>query len=304
MWQGCCGWQCLFQLWKFTEFWRGSKNSGWCLTYDDIGNVIGVTDPNPDPLTNLGKSGFQYDGLSRLKAVTLADGSYGYAYNASGDITQKTTPQGSCTYAYDSTTYLLGSITGTCGETASSVIYDSLKNVRGKDGTALYTYNSANQLVRQNGTFYAEYDGNGNRFRSSMQQWNLNGSGAFSSVAYLNLFSKGGKNLAEVDHRVDTAGSFVKKNYRNHVYLGAAHLAYVDDCQINKNLAIGVCGDVDDDGDGLTYLQELDKGTYPFDKDSDHDGIPDYYDLFPTDPNPKFQLESAGGYRGSDLAHI
>ena len=178
---------------------------------------------------------------------------------------------------------------------------NSLKNVRGKDGTALYTYNSANQLVRQNGSFYAEYDGNGNRFRYSMQQWNLNGSGAFSTVSYLNLFSRGGKNLVEVDHRVDTAGSYVKKNYRNHVYLGAAHLAYIDDCQINKNLAIGVCGDLDDDGDGLTYLQELDKGTYPFDKDSDHDGLPDYYDLFPTNANPVFPLEAAGGYKGSSI---
>ncbi len=159
---------------------------------------------------------------------------------------------------------------------SSAVYYDSLKNMIGKNGDVPYSYNSANQLIRQNGTFYAEYDANGRRFRAETQQWNLNGSGAFASVPYLNLFNKQGKNLAEIDHRVDAAGNYAKKNHRNHIYFGGAALFEYDDCQISKNNALGICGD--------------------------HDGIPDFYDIFPTNANPVFPLEGAGGFKGSSIA--
>ena len=185
---------------------------------------------------------------------------------------------------------------------SSTLYYDSLKNMIGKNGDVPYSYNSANQLIRQNGTFYAEYDANGRRFRAETQQWNLNGSGAFASVPYLNLFNKQGKNLAEIDHRVDAAGNYAKKNHRNHIYFGGAALFEYDDCQISKNNALGICGDLDEDSDGLSYVQELDKQTFPFDRDTDHDGIPDFYDIFPTNANPVFPLEGAGGFKGSSIA--
>ncbi len=347
--------------------------------YDSVGNVIKVMGSGKDKkqLLNLNRSGFQYDGLSRLIGVTLPDGSYTYSYNDQGDITQKTSTADSCsyTYGYDPATSLLSAVTGSpgkpCPDAAIGVSYDELKNITGKNSQATeYAFNTKNQLIKKNGAEYARYDAMGNRFWSVIPQWKVDGIEALSNTPYLTLSNKGGKNLVEMDFfpqslsevqfiatgdplptgwfkriawdtkngsnnpivgmqvqftttsilpsgiavgkkyyvtgiqkimstyggkrwdgvsisetlngpdvYISDVGSGTQKassvpNTRNHIYLGGVHFS-ADDCQANKNFALGICGDVDDDGDGLSYEQEMDAGSYPFDTDSDNDGLTD-----------------------------
>ncbi len=124
----------------------------------------------------------------------------------------------------------------------------------------------------------------------------------FSGKNDLNNIAIDGGVLLLSYHRVDSGGGYVKKNYRNHVYFAGKRLISMDNCQANRNHALGVCGTEDEDGDGLSYLQELDKETFPFDRDSDRDGIPDFYDAFPTNANPVLPLEGAAGFKGSSIS--
>ncbi len=60
----------------------------------------------------------------------------------------------------------------------------------------------------------------------------------------------------------------------------------------------GSDADLDQDGDGLTNLQEQQSGTLPDNPDSDGDGVNDGVDYYPTDPNrsqnPYVKLDATG----------
>lgn len=106
-------------------------------------------------------SGFSYDGLDRLKAVTGNWGAGSFAYDDISNLTSQTLGSTSSTYSY-SPSNKLGSITGS---QSKSFGYDGRGNLTSLNGITL-TFNAANQLVSGNGATY-RYDGHNRQIKKT-----------------------------------------------------------------------------------------------------------------------------------------
>lgn len=249
-------------------------------TYDGAGNPTDISGT-----ADLSRNNIQYDGASRLLSVDMYGTNYGYTYSPSGDIGSTTVSnKGTCNYSYSSNR--LNSVSAGCRGRSYSISYDYSGNVAGT-GSSSFVYNQAGLIKSSNGSEYARYDLNGNRFLSYSNVWS---DSSLVKRELTSVYGKSGKLYSDMD-----AG-----NYRNYVYVAGQMIAAVDQCQSNTNYAAGMCPNADDDGDGLTYKEEVDLGSYPFDADSDDDGLNDKEELnHGTDPmNP--DSDHDGGVDGDD----
>jgi hypothetical protein len=171
--------------------------------------------------------------------------------------------KGTCTHSY--LNQRVSAVSAGCRDNSYSVSYDGAGNIS-NTGTKSFIYNQAGLITSSNGNEYAKYDLNNNRFLSFNE---VRAGEALQKREITSVYGKSGKLFSDVD---EAGGG---KNFRNYVYVAGQQVAAVDNCQSGNNFAAGMCPNADDDGDGLTYKQEMDFGSYPFDADSDNDGLVD-----------------------------
>ena len=122
-------------------------------TYDDIGNLTGVSAPNT-PWYN---RTFGYDALNRLEHAVGPFGNIDYSYDGVGNRLTKTVNSDIETYTYFTGTNRIQEITGPVAYT-----YDANGNITGI-GDKVLVYNQSNRLVRveENSDILGEYTYNG-----------------------------------------------------------------------------------------------------------------------------------------------
>jgi RHS repeat-associated protein len=146
----------LNRLTDLTSAWAGHFSLG----YDSLGRRTALNRPNAI------NTSYSYDSVSHLLSVLhqagggAIDGA-GYTYDGAGNRTSKTNYLNSTSeqYTYDAI-YQLTQVTQG-GSTAETYSYDQVGNRLSSVGTALYSYNSANELTSTSSATFA-YDYNGN----------------------------------------------------------------------------------------------------------------------------------------------
>jgi len=129
-------------------------------TYDDMGNVTGITDGlEPQYARTL-----SYDGIDRLKTASGQWGAGSIAYDPVGNITSKSIGNESLSYNYDATNKLL-SVTG---NKSFNYSYDSRGNVRSRGGRSYY-YDLSDRIRMVGNNITYDYDGNGLRVRKTVE---------------------------------------------------------------------------------------------------------------------------------------
>lgn len=255
--------------------------------YDAAGNVLSITDAR-DATQNVT---LRYDGMNRM---TGADGAWGvgtFAYDATGNILQKTLGSDSLAMSYDPRNRL-ASITGSRNRQYS---YDLFGNIAHRDGQS-FGYDGLGNLLFQVGTGISgetryQYDARGRRLATVK-----NGERQYS------LYANGDRLMYEANPSADT--------WQRNIYVGALlvarsekFIACYDDVDGD---GIPYCAEQeagmdpynpldaagDRDGDGLTNLDEYQRGTGINDADTDDDGIGDGLEVsFGMDP----KVDDAGG---------
>lgn len=234
--------------------------------YDGAGNPTAILDSVHAAGADLGRDNIQYDGVSRLLSVDMGGTNRGFSYTPTGDIqTMSVANKGTCTHAY--TGERITGVSAGCRDNAYAIQYDGAGNIS-NTGTKSFAYNQAGLIKTYNGNPYAQYDLNGHRFSAFNDVWVGN---AWQQRELVSVYSKSGQLFTDIDAAAGGAGG----NFRNYVYVAGQQIAAIDNCQSGHNYAAGMCPDADDDGDGLTYAQEMDAGSSPFDADSDDDGLTD-----------------------------
>jgi uncharacterized delta-60 repeat protein len=232
--------------------------------YDGAGNPTAIQDSIHAPGSDLDRNNIHYDGVSRLLSVDMGGTNRGYVYTPTGDVQAMTVAdKGTCTHSY--LNQRVSAVSAGCRDNSYSVSYDGAGNIS-NTGTKSFIYNQAGLITSSNGNEYAKYDLNNNRFLSFNE---VRAGEALQKREITSVYGKSGKLFSDVD---EAGGG---KNFRNYVYVAGQQVAAVDNCQSGNNFAAGMCPNADDDGDGLTYKQEMDFGSYPFDADSDNDGLVD-----------------------------
>jgi RHS repeat-associated protein len=143
-----------------------SVNSGGALglsyTYDNVGNVMGITDARPGMSQTFG-----YDNLHRLTSGSGSWGQVSYGYDAIGNRTAKTFNGSGSSYSYSPSTNRLSSISG--ADADSLILFDGNGNMT-RDKNGAYSYVSTNMMSRAtvSGIQYDYYyDGDGQRVRKT-----------------------------------------------------------------------------------------------------------------------------------------
>ena len=122
-------------------------------TYDDIGNLTGVSAPNTPRYNRT----FGYDALNRLEHAEGPFGTIDFTYDGVGNRLTKVTNGDTEAYTYFTGTNRIQEITGPVGYT-----YDATGNITGI-GNKVLTYNQNNRLIRveENNDILGEYTYNG-----------------------------------------------------------------------------------------------------------------------------------------------
>lgn len=183
------------------------------LSYDAANRIVGYT--HRDALTGAAAPGydqdFEYDGLGRLTAVTLAGGSmWEISYDANGNRTGVMRDGTGSAYTISGTSNRLTAIAATA---AKSFSHDAVGNTTAETGTGGYsaTYSLENRLATLTAggtTTTYTYNNLGQRVRKS-------GGTAASTVLY--VYDEAGKLLGEYD----SAGVAL----REYVWLGEEPVA-------------------------------------------------------------------------------
>lgn len=255
--------------------------------YDPAGNVLSITDGR-DATQNVT---LRYDGMNRM---TGADGAWGvgnFAYDETGNIRQKSLGSDSLAMSYDARNRL-SSISGSRNRQYS---YDMFGNIAHRDGQS-FGYDGLGNLVFQVGTGISgqtryQYDARGRRLATVK-----NGERQYS------LYANGDRLLYEANPSEGT--------WQRNIYVGALLIA-------RSEKFIACYDDIDGDGiphcaeqdagldpynpldaggdrdrDGLTNLDEYQRGTGINDADTDDDGIADGVEVsLGLDP----KIDDAGG---------
>jgi YD repeat-containing protein len=128
------------------------------LTYDQNGNITGVTDEASGPRDK----SFGYDALNRLTSATADHlwGTQAYTYDALNNLRTLQSGSQTSTYAYDATNRLTSISSG--GSPLVTYRYDTRGNVIGENTTNL-EFDQKNQLIQVGGTDTYAYDAAGRR---------------------------------------------------------------------------------------------------------------------------------------------
>lgn len=256
--------------------------------YDAAGNVLSITDAR-DATQNVT---LRYDGMNRM---TGADGAWGvgsFAYDETGNILQKSLGSDSLAMGYDSRNRL-ASITGSRNRQYS---YDLFGNIAHRDGQSFGYDGLGNLLFQQvgagsSGETRYQYDARGRRLvtvKGGERQYSL--------------YANGDRLMYEANPSDDI--------WQRNIYVGALLVArsekfiacwddvdgdgipYCAEQEAGMNPYNPLDAGGDRDGDGLTNLDEYQRGTGINDADTDNDGISDGLEVsFGMDP----KVDDAGG---------
>jgi YD repeat-containing protein len=258
---------------------RGRVNHSY--GYDHSGNLTKYVDHND---AQNSYASIEYDALHRLTGL---DGQTKLTYDAVGNILTNKLAGRNLTYQYDVNKRL----TAVTGDLSLDFSYDNRGNVS-DNGENTFNYDSANRLkkvVSQNQSFEDQiytYDGHQKRVRRQV--------GDHTDI--VTFYSKTGLQLAEDD--------LVKLEQKDMLYLGNTLVVTNKKCGNTDEDQDGIPDCIEDsngldktnpldstedqDGDGLTALEEYHYGTKIFVADTDADGLNDGYEkIFNTLPTVK-----------------
>ncbi|WP_425215201.1 hypothetical protein [Tumidithrix helvetica] len=154
------GYDALQRLTQVTQSGSGVSNKRVDLIYDAVGRMSGINRfASTDQSVPVVNSSLTFDLASKLTALTHSRNattinSNGLTYDAAARVTQLTTVDGSSGYGYDATSQLTAATHSY--QTSEAFSYDALGNRKGYVTTA-------NNRLQSDGTFTYLYDDEGNR---------------------------------------------------------------------------------------------------------------------------------------------
>lgn len=221
---------------KLTNVVAGDTTSAF--TYDSLGNLLSTTDPLglnvnftysaqfnrlqsvKDQRGNI--TGYGYDSLGNLNAVTYADGSKDtYSYDAQGNLSVSSNRKGqNIQYTYDSQGLLTRK--DYADGTSATYTYDNRENLltaTDVSGTVSYTYDSANRVTsvtEPSGTLQFAYDVAGRRTQMVDQTGAITNY-IYDAVGRLSQLTDGsGKSI--ITYTYDTASRLSREDNGNGTY--------------------------------------------------------------------------------------
>ena len=259
-------------------------------SYTDRGNVERI-----DNYFGTGTSldNMQYDGLSRL---VRADGTWGtaqYSYDIFGNIDKSHVGGVNLGYGYNySTTGRLVTISSSNVTAVGNYLftYDGNGNVN-SNSRRWFEYDHLNRLteakVNAQETQTNTYDGNNMRTKMVVKKDGRNTSTWF-------VYNQAGSLMHELDVETGEKRDHIQFNGKT-IATRSLHNRHDSDTDgmpdyFERLHGLGVFDSSDasddDDGDGLTNLQEYQLGYLPTSRDSDQDGITDFTESGGTSVNP------------------
>ncbi|MDE1465576.1 hypothetical protein [Spartinivicinus poritis] len=247
--------------------------------YDGVGNITKIL----DGINGLNNRSFGYDRLHRLGNAHGKWGVARFTYNNRNDILSKQLGNKSYSYQYDGQ----GRLASVSGSKAYQFSYNPFGSVAANghltfqyDGSGVNTTSACytvNNNCQNDPDFFFRYDGHNRRVATI----NKNGN------AYYSLYNQAGQLFYEEDA--------VTGNITEYVYVTGQQVAKRQTCSdtdtdgdllpdcVEKHWGYKpndpADGQADNDGDGLSNGEEYRHKTNPESKDTDNDGIDDFFEI-------------------------